>query len=69
MGRFFDFYIHDGAQRVAEPSLSCRQLTEIVGEGDLLPLLSFHSAGAVGQVVAGHMKRPGNVLSSMLLAK
>ena len=31
VGRFFYFCDYDGFQRVAEPSLSCRRLTKIVG--------------------------------------
>ena len=59
MGRLFDFHSHDGAQRVAKPSLSYKRLTEIVGEGggDLSPHLSFNSTGGARR--AGHSRSSG----------
>ena len=57
VGRLFDFCGHDGAQRVAKPSLSCRWLIEIVGGDDLQSHLSFHSTSGIGQVVAGRLKK------------
>ena len=68
MGRLFDFHSHDGCSEGGRTIIILQAIDRDCWWDDLSSLLSFHSTGDTGQGVAGRMKRPGDVLSSVLLA-
>ena len=68
MGRLFDFRSHDGYSEGGRAIIILQVADRDYWWDELSYHLFFHSAGDAGQGVAGRMKRPGDVLSSVLLA-
>ena len=69
MGRLFDFRSHDGYSEGGRAIIILQVADRDCWWDELSSHLSFHSAGDVGQGVAGRLKRPGDVLSSVLFTR
>ena len=69
MGRLFDFRSHDGCSEGGRAIIILQVANRDCWWDDLSSHLSFHSVGDARQGVAGRLKRPRDVLSSVLLAR
>lgn len=67
MGRLLDFRSHNGCSEGDKAIIILQATDRDCWWDNLSSHLFFHSAGGTGQDVASHLKRPGNVLSSVLL--
>ena len=67
MGRLLDFRSHDGCSKGDRTIIIFQEVDRDCWWDDLSSHLSFHSAGGAGHGVTGRLKRPRDVLSSVLL--
>ena len=69
MGRLFDFCSHDGYLEGDRVIIILQAVDRDCWWDDLSSHLSFNSASGAGQGVASSLKKPGDVLLSVLLAR
>ena len=69
MGRLFDFRSHDGYLESGRVIIILQVADRDCWWDDLSSHLSFNSASGAGQGIAGSLKKPGDVLLSVLLVR